>query len=561
MGLRAARRESRQAHKHYFRLKVQGATACAIASAKSRWNVASVRCRRIACAERNKFCSDWSLLWNRMQYAAPSKMWKTLRHLTSLPNSAIKVPLDDQWVHWSSQGQAPESVWTFGRSSEAERFVDSLRQRSLAELGHLPCPSLDEIEHAAMRMRKGRSLGYDGLSTDILCKMSEVVNVFVLLCCVVFSTCTYPAAWGIGLISSLLKPGKPADQASSLRGIRLLSRLLAWLGQIIDARLRKIWSTGPEQYGFRIGVGCLDAVFVLWSLVDSRIQKQRRLFVVFIDLRTALPSLNRSILIHRLFQCGVCLDFCRLIVAVFDATISIVRAGAWLGKPFLETLGVREGGVESPHLSSMYIGDVRQRLESLHPRLCKFMHVTISILLYADDAALPADSVEDLALSLQIFVEYYNEMHLFISTAKTYVVVFHNQSDNGVHYMDDRVFVDGQEVTLSVYGQRIKASNSFEYLGVVLHACGHLHEHIDSPLSALGRAINLLMAGLSRIPSFSHSFVKYLWDSLVEPVGLYGLQLTIGCEPLLRDISKCESIAGDRFLKSEIGLRTMSLSA
>eukprot|EP00973_Karenia_brevis_P087561 12140344-Karenia_brevis.AAC.1 len=85
----------------------------------------------------------------------------------------------------------------------------------------------------------------------------------------------------------------------------------------------------------------------------------------------------------------------------------------------METMGVREGGVESPILFAMYISELRGRLESCHPRLCSLGHVLISIILYADDAALPADSVADLQLSLDIFIEFCNDMHLYVSVAKT----------------------------------------------------------------------------------------------------------------------------------------------
>ena len=67
-------------------------------------------------------------------------------------------------------------------------------------------------------------------------------------------------------------------------------------------------------------------------------------------------------------------------------------------------------------------------------------------LLYADDAALPADSPEDLQLSAQIFEEFCNTHRLFIATPKTFVTVSHPKNDQGVIYHDDGVTVDGDAV-------------------------------------------------------------------------------------------------------------------
>eukprot|EP00973_Karenia_brevis_P006680 908419-Karenia_brevis.AAC.1 len=60
---------------------------------------------------------------------------------------------------------------------------------------------------------------------------------------------------------------------SSLRGVRLINSLATWFGQVIDQRTRKAWQAGREQFGFRPGVGCPEAVIILLALIQSRIHK------------------------------------------------------------------------------------------------------------------------------------------------------------------------------------------------------------------------------------------------------------------------------------------------
>eukprot|EP00973_Karenia_brevis_P002241 301055-Karenia_brevis.AAC.1 len=109
----------------------------------------------------------------------------------------------------------------------------------------------------------------------------------------------------------------------------------------------------------------------------------------------------------------------------------------------------------------MYIGNLRQRLEAAHPRLCRMAHVTIALLLYADDAALPAETEEDLQLSASIFEDFCNDHELFIAVPKTYVTVFHAQSDNNVKYHNNKVKVDGREVVITIYNQQVSATREF----------------------------------------------------------------------------------------------------
>eukprot|EP00973_Karenia_brevis_P026665 3678656-Karenia_brevis.AAC.1 len=212
-------------------------------------------------------------------------------------------------------------------------------------------------------------------------------------------------------------------------------------------------------------------------------------------------------------------------LAILDCTVSIICIGKLIGHQFLETLGVREGAVESPHAFNMYISPIRQKLEMEHPRICRLLHISISILLYADDAALPADSPEDLALSVQIFEQFCNENRLYISTAKTFVTVFHNESDTGVKYSDGVVFVDGQQILISVYGSTLKAVDHFKYLGVTLSATASAQKHIEARTAAQDQAIGALLAGVTRIPAYTHKFLLYLWKALVAPVGNYGMEL------------------------------------
>ena len=196
-----------------------------------------------------------------------------------------------------------------------------------------------------------------------------------------------------------------------------------------------------------------------------------------------------------------------MMLAILDSTSSIVCIGKLVSKPFKESLGVREGAVESPHCFNMYVDGLRLKLESAHPRLCRLMGVIVAVLLYADDAALPADSAEDLQLLATLFEEFCNDRRLFIATPKTFVTVFHPATDIRVIYQDGHVFVDGVKVEIKIYDTDITAAKSFKYLGVVLDSTCNQSAHSDARCLSFDRSAHLLLAGLSRIPSFPHKLL------------------------------------------------------
>ena len=128
--------------------------------------------------------------------------------------------------------------------------------------------------------------------------------------------------------------------------------------------------------------------------------------------------------------------YCRLILAIFDTTISVVCICKLVGKLFKEKLGVREGAMESPHQLNAYFDAIHNRLTQEHPRQCKIFGIIIVVRVHADVAAMPADS-DDLVLSARILEQFCNDNHLFISAPKSHITIFH-------HRWRRRGFVFGQ---------------------------------------------------------------------------------------------------------------------
>eukprot|EP00973_Karenia_brevis_P077660 10792875-Karenia_brevis.AAC.1 len=95
-----------------------------------------------------------------MKRAAPRKLWSTYRSHTSQPSQPIRVPPDDQWLHWSGQGGKAEAVWTKNALLPAEVFEQELRNLPASKT-ELPSASLEEVQRAASSLRKHRGVGID----------------------------------------------------------------------------------------------------------------------------------------------------------------------------------------------------------------------------------------------------------------------------------------------------------------------------------------------------------------------------------------------------------------
>lgn len=83
---------------------------------------------------------------------------------------------------------------------------------------------------------------------------------------VIFDTGIFPPTWCEGVIVPIFKKGDP-DDTDNYRGITLMSCMLKTYTTILNNRLMK-WSEDNSvltdaQFGFRQGVGTVDAIFSL----------------------------------------------------------------------------------------------------------------------------------------------------------------------------------------------------------------------------------------------------------------------------------------------------------
>jgi hypothetical protein len=115
-------------------------------------------------------------------------------------------------------------------------------------------------------------------------------------------------------VISILKPGKPANEASSYRPISLLSVCHKFLEKLIYNRISPIIEENLpiEQAGFRPNRNCCDQVLALTSYIESGFQKRLKTGVVFVDLTAAYDTVWKDGLIHKLYNiipCGKMVSF------------------------------------------------------------------------------------------------------------------------------------------------------------------------------------------------------------------------------------------------------------
>jgi hypothetical protein len=111
--------------------------------------------------------------------------------------------------------------------------------------------------------------------------------------------------------------------------------------------------------------------------------------------------------------------------------------------------------------------------EKWAPKLC-LGKINFSVLLFADDTALVADSARELQMLLDLIEEYLQMKKLQLNVMKTKVVVFSKRNEK-----IDNIFVFG--------GQQLEVVEKIKYLGYIFQSNGGWSSHIKEVLNR-GRA-------------------------------------------------------------------------
>nr|CAH8852710.1 unnamed protein product [Trichobilharzia regenti] len=167
--------------------------------------------------------------------------------------------------------------------------------------------------------------------------------------------------------------------------------------------------TREEQAGFRSGRGCIDHVFTLRQLLEHRHTYCRPTTVVFLDIKAAFDSLDRTVLWNCLLERGAPEKFVNILKALYRNTLGRVKAHNQLSSLFPTKSGVRQGCLISPFLFNFAIDDILESAvkdvreggvdQQRGDRLFDFE--------YADDIVLLCDSMQAAQIAyLHLLVPY-----------------------------------------------------------------------------------------------------------------------------------------------------------
>ena len=118
------------------------------------------------------------------------------------------------------------------------------------------------------------------------------------------------------------------------------------LERVIEARIRKIVKIDDMPFGFSAGRSTTDAVFIVCQVQEKFLEKQKELWIAFVDFEKAFDRVPCDVLWWALRRVGVEEWIINVIKSIYDGGTTSVR----MKKKIVKTLRSRLGCIKYRYL-------------------------------------------------------------------------------------------------------------------------------------------------------------------------------------------------------------------
>lgn len=360
--------------------------------------------------------------------------------------------------------------------------------------------TMEEVENALRKMKKGRATGPDNIPTEVWLKCGIVGHEFLtILFNKMLKNDSMPEHFRKSFLLPFFKNKGDSRKCGNYRGIKLLCHTMKIWERIIDTRLRNIISLHPNQCGFVGGRSTTDAIQAFRVLMEKYKEAKQDLHSIFIDMEKAFDRVPRDLIWKALRSQMVPEVYVNAIKDMYKEAATMIRCAAGTSEQFQISVGVHQGSVLSPLLFNTVI-DFLTRANIDNSRLT---------LLFADDILIAEEDPTTLQQNLSLWQHSLEDNGLKISRMKTeYLYCSNSDPDNPTPdiYLDNHL---------------IQNCKDFKYLGSKVNRHSSCDDDVKHRVS-VGWMKFQENSGILCDKKFMPKLKGRLYTTVIRPALLYG---------------------------------------
>lgn len=283
----------------------------------------------------------------------------------------------------------------------------------------------------------------------------------------------------------------PKDKKKSLnisgnyRGIALssiLGKVLEWTILICH---NSVLSSSDMQFGFKSNCSTTKCTFAVSETINYYLTNHTDVHAVLLDASKAFDRVHYVKLFKILLNKGLCPMVTRLLVYMYTHQRVNVRWGNTTSKSFKVTNGVKQGGVLSPILFSIYIDGLLESLKNTKLG-CYIGNVFCGAMAYADDLILLAPTRVAMERMLQVCSNFAHMYDVMFNPNKSVHITFNHAKST---HVANNIKMDGKTIPNVTHGS---------HLGIPIGKDAS-NTHINQNIYDLHRRTNAILAHFKNV--------------------------------------------------------------
>ena len=312
-----------------------------------------------------------------------------------------------------------------------------------------------EVVQAMRSTKSNKAVGPDSIPIEVWKSLGEDgIDIVWDLMRKIYHQEKMPSQWRKSSIIPIYKGKGDIQDCSNYRGIKLISHTMKLWERIIGARLESETEVADNQFGFIKGRQTSDAIFALKQVMEKYREKEKGLYVAFIDIEKAYDRVPRSEVWRCMREKGVTEKYVRLVQDMYDGAESNVNSCIGPTEQFTIRVGLHQGSALSPYLFDLIMDVISEGVRGNAPW----------DMLFADDIVLVCKTKAELRRQLSRWKNALEEKGFKISRTKTEYLQFNDQDDEEGMTMDNEI---------------IKRVQAFKYLGTHVSEDGELDIEVN----------------------------------------------------------------------------------
>ena len=215
--------------------------------------------------------------------------------------------------------------------------------------------AMNEVERALGIINNGKASGQTGIVKEHLAASPHGKQVILQIANEILNGMDMPHDWRMSIVVPIYKKKGSVMDCASYRGVKLLQHGMKVVERLLEKRLRRLVKVDQMQFGFMPSRSTVDAIFILRRMQESYLEKNKKLFICFVDLEKAFDRVAKKVIEWALRKKLVPERLVQAIMSMYKGAKTRVKVGAGHSEEFDVGVGAHQESVLSPFLFSIVL--------------------------------------------------------------------------------------------------------------------------------------------------------------------------------------------------------------